>query len=163
MFQNAKASQMFWRPDEYLMPFPLTLNDSQEYIPIKLMFTKADLDRIPKDVFGKQPDLVDAYTFRNVYKVYVMMAEKSDITSEHLSVNGFQGNVSEFKAALVRCHAMNIIRDSERKLYRRLQEYVMVGGSRYIPLEGGEQGGELIEWLERFPVQELMVKRLFPF
>lgn len=162
MFQNAKASQTFWPPDDYLMP--LTLNESQEHIPIKLMYTKADLDRVAKDVFGNQPDLVDAHTFRSIYKVYVKMSEKSEeITSEHLLVNGFQGNVSDFKAALVRCHAMHVIRDSVRKLRTRLQEYVRVGGSIYIPLKGGEQGGELIEWLGRFTVVELMVKRLFPF
>lgn len=145
MFGNSKVSIEHWPADEYLMPIR-----SQCELP----FTKADLDRTPEDVFGKQPDLVDAYTFIRVYKIHKKRLMVT--TDECLLANGFPGNVIEFKAALVCCHAMDILSFSVGRTLRvRLEEYVTFGALYSAP-KFPHEGGDLIEWLGCFTLAQLL-------
>lgn len=110
-----------------------------------LFFTKVDLDRAPKDVFGKQPDLVDAHTFARVYKLY------------RDSNNLIQ--LEKIKTTLVHCLAMDIMRYSMGTLRVRLDEYARYGGIKYTGIATPKfphQGGDLIEWLGSFTLSQLV-------
>ena len=149
----------------------------------KLTFTEADLDRLPQDVFaGKHPErLVDAFTFLRTYLadrmkwhtgVDALIAEGGGL----LRASGlFPGGLSEFKAALVGCNAMHVAcglhevpeHAPKSTLRNVLADYVTSAKKQNckvcIPLVPvfPQDGGDLVEWLGRFNVEQLFAQDPF--
>ena len=147
----------------------------------KLTFTEADLDRLPQDVFaGKHPErLVDAFTFLRAYLadrmkwhtgVEALIAEGGGL----LRASGlFPGGLSEFKAALVGCNAMHVacglheVPAPKGTLRNVLADYVTSAKKQNckvcIPLVPvfPQDGGDLVEWLGRFNVEQLFAQDPF--
>ena len=146
------VSEEFWPAEEY--------KD-------ELTFTAADLDRPPKDVFsvGRPERLVDAFTFLRTYLAHRMASAVcggAKILTEDggrlLRASGlFPGGLAEFKAALVGCIAMHVAcgrtDQPSRSLRSALADFV---GEACMTPKLPEDGGDLVEWLGRFPVEQLL-------